>query len=48
MISNPILLGIFLIQITTGCMIMRSGETLFGDGKVLDMLGRHIHIGCEI
>jgi hypothetical protein len=45
MISNLIILGIFLIQITILCMIMRSGETLFGDGRVLDMLGRHIHIG---
>jgi hypothetical protein len=48
MISNLIFGGIHLILIMTGCMIMRSGETLFGDGKVLDMLGRHIHIGCEI
>jgi hypothetical protein len=48
MISNLISSGTPLILIMTLCMIMRSGETLFGDGKVLDMLGRHIHIGCEI
>jgi hypothetical protein len=48
MISNHISSGTFLIQITIGYMTLRSGETLFGGGRVLDMLGRHIHIGCEI